>query len=105
MIAEALAALRLVLDETPEPPAADTDPYDVIGAVGRMATRRELPIASLQRLLGHHPTADGEGIALLATIQERNTRWQAALARARHALAERRSALDRLRRVNRGWMR
>ena len=106
---EVVAALRAILAETPSPPSPDADPFDIISAVERLTTRREPAIEKLHRLLGDNPVADpdvgSDGAVMLFEIQDRNARWKAALSRARHAVADRRSALERLKRVNRPWNR
>ena len=103
MTEAALVTLRAVLAETPLPPQGNVDPFDVISAVERMAARRQRLLDELPALLGENPTADGEGAEILAELRERNARWQAALSTARHALGDRRSSLERLKRANRPW--
>jgi len=94
----AMQALLDVLAATPEPPDAQTDPTDVIALAQQMTDGREQSLALLQQVMANNETVEGEGRAILAEINDRDARWQAALDRSRHELGQRMAAARHIRR-------
>jgi hypothetical protein len=94
----AMQALLDVLAATPEPPDAQTDPSDVIDLAQQMTETREESLALLQQVMANNGAVEGEGQAVLAEINDRDARWQAALGRARHELTQRMQAARHIRR-------
>ncbi len=94
----AMQALLDVLAATPDPPDGQTDASDVIALAQQMTEGREESLALLQQLMKNNNAVEGEGQAVLAEINDRDARWQAALDRARHELSQRMQAARHIRR-------
>lgn len=96
-----LADLELA---TPEPPPPITDAADVLCAVVSLMAAREPVLRRLKLLMEESPGAlanDEPSRHKLAVICERDAQWSAAMARARHELAQRLQSCTRLRRMRR----
>jgi hypothetical protein len=89
-------ALRAVLAATPEPPAG-ADPGDLLAAGQAMAEAREAPLARLRALMSDSVELHVECAPLLDEINDRDSRWQAALSRAGVELTRRAAAVRRVR--------
>lgn len=93
--------LEALLCATPEPPPVTTDPSEVITLGESMTAARALILDDVaSRGLGRIPV--GEHAERLSILRDRDTRWNAALVRAKHQLAERMSSISRLSRVRYG---
>jgi hypothetical protein len=94
-LAETLHAL---LAATPEPPAADTDPSEILVLAQEMAAAREQPLAALAALIEAEPSLREAGGQLAEELRQRDARWAALLLRAHQELKERVAALSQSRR-------
>jgi hypothetical protein len=90
-------ALGALLATTPEPPSADEEPGAIVDRAGRMAEDRAAPFDRLRELVDAGCPLDEPARHLAATLRERDARWSAALARARHLLSDRLVAARRTR--------
>jgi hypothetical protein len=95
----ALKALEDLLAATPDAPAADADPDEVLTRGQALVLAREEILATLVTqlegetvVLADHPAAAD----LLERVRDRERGWQAAMAHARHVLGERTQAVRRL---------
>ncbi len=78
--------LDALLQATPEPPASDADPGDVLSAAETMTSERAPHIERLAQILDGYDL-DTRSRATLEMVCERDSRWSAALHRARHELS------------------
>lgn len=95
-----LSALRAILEASPDPPSTvDADAVDILIIAQAMATARMAPLQRLKELLGDSHTLPEECKPLLALLQDRDARWEAALKQARHVISQRLVTLQRIRQV------
>ena len=94
-LAETLSAL---LAATPDPPAADTDPSEILVLAQEMAAAREEPLAELAALIESDPSLADAGGDLAEQLKQRDARWNALLVRAHQELKQRVAAFSHSRR-------
>lgn len=93
------AVITALLAATPEPPPVTTDASEVVSLAEAMAQARALVLDELAaRGIDHLPRH--EHAASLEVLRDRDTRWTAALTRARHQLAERVASVARISRAS-----
>ncbi len=91
----AAIVLDALLAATPEPPPITMDATEVVALGEEMAAARAHILDDLaSRGLAHIPL--GPHADRLRVLNERETRWGAALTRAKHQLAERVASISRL---------
>ncbi len=91
-------ALRSLLEVTPLPPSADTDPSEILVLGQDMTAARVEPLEALAALVEAEPALAEAGGELLVTLRERDARWAALLLRAHQELKQRVAALGQSRR-------
>ena len=91
-------AVEALLVATPEPPAADCDPAEIL-IEGERALTLRAPLIEIMRSLAPPPgVTHAPGVAeRFATIIDRDARWTAAMTRARAELAGRMRGVRRFR--------
>jgi hypothetical protein len=91
-----VATLEALVDLTPEPPASDADPEEVLQAGEELIASRASFIDWLRAHLGPTPHLNPAAAPYLAALRERDLRWEASLKRAQHELGQRLVGLRRL---------
>lgn len=92
------AAVEALLVATPEPPAADADPAEILIAAERAIAVRGPLVELLQKMAPAEGTSPEAGVAeRFAIIIERDARWTAAMTRAKHELSGRMRGARRFR--------
>jgi hypothetical protein len=91
-----IATLEALVDQTPEPPAADADPEEVLQAGEELLASRASFLDWLREHLGPTPHLHPAAAPYLAALRERDSRWEASLRRAQHELGQRLVGLKRL---------
>lgn len=91
------ATLSALLAATPEPPAADADPAEILDAATAAFAAREPLVEALRAHLPSGAPLDAAQREVLAAIRRRDERWEAALTHARHTLGERITGAQRAR--------
>ncbi len=84
--------LAQLLEATPEPPAPDDEPLEVLEAAQRLVRARAPLLEALKAVEGNL-AQDPECQRLTSEIVARDTRWEAALVCARRRVASRLASL------------
>jgi hypothetical protein len=91
-----VALLREIVEATP-PPTSGRDPSELVHEAQAIASGRVALLQQLATALAAEG-ADAEALALRATLEDRDARWQAALTVARREMNQRMTAMRRYRR-------
>ena len=81
--------LQNLLSITPEAPHSDADPAEVLESAVIMLSLRELVLQKLREQITGPYQLSLDAASCLSALEERSLRWEAALRRARHELAQR----------------
>ena len=94
-------AIDALLAATPEPPAAESDPAEVLQLAERMLAERAVYCSRIDALTGAARAIPATHASQHALLTDRDARWTARLAGARRALADQLSAAHRHRGASR----